>query len=156
MSTQRTVIVAATVSGVLVSASAAFALWSGLFGAGQADRVGTFQAIEQRVVASSTSTTASQSTTGHPTTSATEGSTTTEGRGPEVSETEPSTTESAPATTSVASVPTGLTTTTDDGRVHAGPTTTDDTEPPVATSSPSTSTTERETGGTDDGRGSDD
>lgn len=47
MNQKRTVVVAGALSALLLSASAAFAVGSGLFSAGTADKVGTFQAIEQ-------------------------------------------------------------------------------------------------------------
>jgi len=49
MTRQRTVLVAGAISALLLSASATFAVSSGLFGSGRAERVGTFQAIEQRL-----------------------------------------------------------------------------------------------------------
>jgi hypothetical protein len=49
MTRKRTVFVAGAISALLLSASAMFAVSSGLFGSGRAEQVGTFQAIEQRI-----------------------------------------------------------------------------------------------------------
>jgi hypothetical protein len=51
MNQKRTVVVAGTLSALLLSASAAFAVGSGLFSSGTADKVGTFQAIERTAAA---------------------------------------------------------------------------------------------------------
>jgi hypothetical protein len=49
MAMKRTVVVAAGVSAALLSASAAIAAANGIFGHPQADRIGTFQTIEERL-----------------------------------------------------------------------------------------------------------
>lgn len=156
MNPQRTIIVGGTISGVLVSASAAFALWAGLFGAGQANQVGTFQAIEHRVVATSTSRPSGS------TTSTGRGSTTTTDDASRPTAGSPETTSGVPE---LIDAPTSA-----GGSDSGGPGPTDSLVPTTVAStvpsstgasaptspSPPTSAPASHDKGTDDGRGSDD